>query len=237
MSLGAAAIGAGGALGSSLISGAFNARQAAKAFDRSVLAYKHRYQWAVEDLRAAGLNPILAATGGMTGGAPSAQAATMPEPKGVTDALAAMRARKELALLEAQKAKTEQETSESTARQGMIAQQAGSYALDNVTKAFAIPEQKLRMEWATGLEGKPNLHSKWASEGKPAVVAQVEWLTQRIIDALWPEDTNAKRTYDLKNPRDREELKQQGGDHAPLHKRAYRTLKELNRDSGTPLVP
>lgn len=29
--------------------------------------YKHRYQWAVEDMRAAGLNPILAATSGIGG--------------------------------------------------------------------------------------------------------------------------------------------------------------------------
>lgn len=42
--------------------------------------YKHRYQWAVDDMRAAGLNPILAATSGISGsfGGASALGTSVP---------------------------------------------------------------------------------------------------------------------------------------------------------------
>ena len=38
--------------------------QSSKAYRRAKEMYQHRYQWAVDDLRKAGLNPIIAATGG-----------------------------------------------------------------------------------------------------------------------------------------------------------------------------
>lgn len=38
--------------------------QSSKAFRQAKEMYQNRYQWAVDDLRKAGLNPILAATGG-----------------------------------------------------------------------------------------------------------------------------------------------------------------------------
>ena len=40
--------------------------------------YRNRYLWTVEDMRQAGLNPILAATGGQVGGAASAPMAQTP---------------------------------------------------------------------------------------------------------------------------------------------------------------
>lgn len=56
-------------------------KAARKAYERSVDAYKHRYQWAVEDMRAAGLNPIL----GVQPGSVSAQAAQVPDYSGAAD--------------------------------------------------------------------------------------------------------------------------------------------------------
>lgn len=50
--------------------------QSSKAFRRAKEMYQHRYQWAVDDLRKAGLNPVLAATGGVsTGGLNAGQVA------------------------------------------------------------------------------------------------------------------------------------------------------------------
>lgn len=82
----AAAAAAGGAAGG-LIGGIFNlgatamaanrsAKEARRAWARNVFSYKHRYQWAMDDLRAAGLNPILAAGygGGSVGASPAGQA-------------------------------------------------------------------------------------------------------------------------------------------------------------------
>ena len=80
--------GAGGAAiggGLDLISGALNrgfARQQAKsAYKRSVHSYKHRYQWMVDDLVKAGLNPILALGHG-PGSAPTATPLSAQQPTG-----------------------------------------------------------------------------------------------------------------------------------------------------------
>lgn len=68
--LGSAAGAVAGAIGG-IISGNMsanaNSAAAAQANAWNVENYKHRYQWAVEDMRNAGLNPILAATNGIGG--------------------------------------------------------------------------------------------------------------------------------------------------------------------------
>lgn len=52
-----------------------NAKKAARrAYERNVRAYRHRYQWTMDDMRKAGLNPILAYSSG-AGSAPTAQQA------------------------------------------------------------------------------------------------------------------------------------------------------------------
>lgn len=49
------------------------------AYDREMNMYKQRYQWTTADMRAAGLNPILAATGGFSvGNTPTVQAPQYP---------------------------------------------------------------------------------------------------------------------------------------------------------------
>lgn len=67
---------AGSVLGSAVQSH-YNSANAAQANAWNVDNYKHRYQWAVDDMRAAGLNPILAATNGIGGSISGASAASV----------------------------------------------------------------------------------------------------------------------------------------------------------------
>lgn len=67
---------AGSVLGSA-VQNHYNSANAAQANAWNVENYKHRYQWAVEDMRRAGLNPILAATNGIGGSISGASAASV----------------------------------------------------------------------------------------------------------------------------------------------------------------
>nr|DAM59363.1 MAG TPA: DNA pilot protein [Microviridae sp.] len=67
---------AGSVLGSA-VQYHYNSANAAQANAWNVENYKHRYQWAVEDMRNAGLNPILAATNGIGGSIAGASAASV----------------------------------------------------------------------------------------------------------------------------------------------------------------
>lgn len=71
----------GGVLG-----GASSARGARKKYKRDMHMYKHRHQWEVQDLKKAGLNPILSAMNG----APTAPAQAAPQQTGAADALAGL---------------------------------------------------------------------------------------------------------------------------------------------------
>lgn len=66
-----------GALGSSEVQSKYNEEAIRLQNDLNVENYKHRYQWAVDDMRAAGLNPILAATNGIGGSISGASAGTI----------------------------------------------------------------------------------------------------------------------------------------------------------------
>lgn len=67
---------AGSVLGSA-VQNHYNSANAAQANAWNVENYKHRYQWAVEDMRKAGLNPVLAATNGIGGSISGASAASV----------------------------------------------------------------------------------------------------------------------------------------------------------------
>lgn len=67
---------AGSVLGSA-VQNHYNSANAAQANAWNVENYKHRYQWAVEDMRSAGLNPILAATNGIGGSIAGASASSV----------------------------------------------------------------------------------------------------------------------------------------------------------------
>lgn len=67
---------AGSVLGSA-VQNHYNSANAAQANAWNVENYKHRYQWAVEDMRKAGLNPVLAATNGIGGSISGSSAASV----------------------------------------------------------------------------------------------------------------------------------------------------------------
>lgn len=66
-----------GSVFGSAVQNHYNSANAAQANEWNVENYKHRYQWAVEDMRKAGLNPILAATNGIGGSISGASAASV----------------------------------------------------------------------------------------------------------------------------------------------------------------
>lgn len=66
-----------GSLGSSEVQSQYNEEAIRLQNELNVENYKHRYQWAVDDMRSAGLNPILAATNGIGGSISGASAGTI----------------------------------------------------------------------------------------------------------------------------------------------------------------
>lgn len=66
-----------GGLASSGVQSHYNEQAIRLQNDLNVENYKHRYQWAVDDMRQAGLNPILAATNGIGGSIAGASAGTI----------------------------------------------------------------------------------------------------------------------------------------------------------------
>lgn len=66
-----------GGLGSSEIQSKYNEKAIRLQNELNVENYQHRYQWAVDDMRNAGLNPILAATNGIGGSISGASAGTI----------------------------------------------------------------------------------------------------------------------------------------------------------------
>ena len=69
-----------GSIFGSAVQGHYNSAASAQQNAWNVENYKHRYQWAMEDMRNAGLNPILAATNGVGGSIAGASAASIGMP-------------------------------------------------------------------------------------------------------------------------------------------------------------
>lgn len=112
--LGAGIAGGLGSIGAAGISSAFQASANTKAFHRQKMIMKNRIQWQVKDLIAAGLNPILAAGGGLGGGGAAGVSnigfpnIENPITAGISSALAARRNKEEVKLIKSQRHLTSQ---------------------------------------------------------------------------------------------------------------------------------
>lgn len=71
--------GLAGGVGGSLVGGIMGRSNAKQQQVASAHAYQHRYQWTMDDLRKAGLNPMLAMNQGSVGSAPSMAMANTPD--------------------------------------------------------------------------------------------------------------------------------------------------------------
>lgn len=112
-----------GSVAGSLVSGLFGMKSASDANSAqqamseqqhkwNVEDYQHRYQWAAQDMRAAGLNPILAATNGIGGSingtsVPSAHMAPSPDFAGAFNSAYQTQSQKEIAKMQNDVAKEE----------------------------------------------------------------------------------------------------------------------------------
>lgn len=176
-----ALIGGGASLASSALGFAGGMMEAKKARKFQKKAMKHKYQWAVEDLRAAGLNPILAAQGGITGGgAPGGVQPHVPTPdigggirEGVSTAreIRAQKAEVEKVgfdrdishatwgLVNRQKDLTAQKELESMSVQNFNKAHTAHMNLQNKMLEFGIPSARARYEWDKSRAG--TLLEKW----------------------------------------------------------------------------
>jgi len=104
--VGSPALGAAVAGGLELLGGRegniASAREASKSRDFTKEQLQNRHQWEVQDLKKAGLNPVLSAQGVPSIGGSAAAAQQNPIGNAVSSALSAARAKKELKLLDAQ---------------------------------------------------------------------------------------------------------------------------------------
>jgi len=122
------------AVAPTVLEGVFGKRQAAKQMDFQAQQSATSYQRAVKDLKAAGLNPILAGT---VGGASTPAGSMAPTPQfasNVGSALQYKRLKQEINNLKAQEEKTKEETE--VIKYGVPARVGGSQVGDIVDKVF-----------------------------------------------------------------------------------------------------
>lgn len=115
----------------------------------NVNQYKHRHQWEMQDLRAAGLNPILTATGGSAGsvsgvGLPSAPDVASIGEKRANTAMAISRFGKELQQLSANIKSTNADAYLKDAMIGTEISKQENLSADSALKTLQQTEQSIR---------------------------------------------------------------------------------------------
>lgn len=155
---------------------------ATTAFERSKEYYQNRYQWAIKDMKASGLNPILAATGGYaTGSAPViSQAQTFKAQPGMPNMGSATASAKDL-----------QETATEIERRELISNQAAT-ELQKAAKVRAekglITQQEREMVervWKTTAEFKLTMKNAYKAiaerELTEAQIKNIKVQTERLL--------------------------------------------------------
>jgi len=137
-----AAIAGGAALLGGVMGNDANAKEASRnrAFQEN--AAKNRHQWEVDDLRAAGLNPILSGTGGSGSATNATSAATQQDAitPAVQSAMAARQQDEQLQLMKAQTEKTKQEEKTTHEAEQTQRNQQANLAWDTALKERQIQQ-------------------------------------------------------------------------------------------------
>jgi len=175
-----AVIGGGIQMAGGIIGSAVSARQAAKQRSFQKWMMKNRYQLQMQDMREAGLNPILAA--GASPPSPAGAAASVGNPAAgvVASAKDAMRAKSEVGLLRRQNELAEAQTKNQKQQEAYMKNhaEAEAYNIDasehNASRAMfeaASARERLRMDQIRGnVYGHPAYEAKlWVDEGLKTV--------------------------------------------------------------------
>ena len=148
---------AGAGIGGSLellgggLAALYNAQEAKKNRDFQERMVRNRYQYQMEDLRKAGLNPILLSAGASPPGAPGGAVARMQNPAQNFSAkgLAAGLARSQQHLLDAQRLESIAKQTQALAQAGLADQQAvtqkevtAARQIENRIRTLQIPEAR-----------------------------------------------------------------------------------------------
>jgi len=191
-----AVLGGSAQLAGGIIGAAVSARQAAKQRRFQERMLKNRYQYQMADMRAAGLNPILAA--GASPPSPSGAAASIGNPAAgvVASAKEAARAKSEVGLLRRQNELAEAQTKNQKQQEAYMKNHAEAEAWNiqanehNANRALfqaASAREQLRTDKVRGnVYGHPRYEQKlWLDEGLKSANSAVNVATGGLRSLLF----------------------------------------------------